>query len=54
MAQAHIDALNARHASIEGMIAAEMLRPLPDSTRVARLKREKLKLKEEITRARYS
>lgn len=54
MAKARIDALNARHASLEGMIAAEMLRPRPDSARVAQLKREKLKLKEEISRARYS
>jgi hypothetical protein len=49
MASPHQDALTARHAQIEGMIAAEMLRPLPDSTRIAQLKRQKLKLKEEVT-----
>lgn len=53
MAKAHIDALNARHASLDGMIADEMLRPIPDSTRVMQLKREKMKLKEEIARAHY-
>lgn len=47
MASPHLEALNARHARIEGMIAAEMTRPLPDSTRLAKLKREKLKIKEE-------
>jgi hypothetical protein len=49
MASPHLDALNARHARIEGMIAAEMLRPLPDSARLTRLKREKLKIKEEAS-----
>jgi hypothetical protein len=44
----HIDALSARHAQIEGLIAAEMLRPVPDSVTLARLKRQKLKLKEEV------
>lgn len=49
MARPHLDALTARHAQIDGMIAAEMTRPLPDSTRIAQLKRQKLKLKEEVT-----
>jgi hypothetical protein len=49
MASPHLDALTARHAQIDGMIAAEMHRPLPDSTRLAHLKRQKLKLKEEVT-----
>lgn len=49
MASPHLEALNARHAQIEGLIAAEMTRPLPDSTRLAKLKRQKLKIKEEAT-----
>jgi hypothetical protein len=49
MASPHLDALTARHAQIDGMIAAEMHRPLPDSTRLAQLKRQKLKLKDEVT-----
>lgn len=53
MANAHLDALNARHAQIDGKIAAEMHRPIPDSTRVSELKREKLKLKEQISRTQY-
>ncbi|MGL6043397.1 MAG: YdcH family protein [Sandaracinobacteroides sp.] len=44
----HASALTARHARIEGLIAAEMTRPVPDSTTLARLKRQKLKLKEEV------
>jgi hypothetical protein len=49
MASPHLEALSARHARIDGMIAAEMTRPLPDSTRLAQLKRQKLKLKEEVS-----
>jgi uncharacterized protein len=49
MASSHQQALTARHAQIDGMIAVEMHRPLPDSTRLAQLKRQKLKLKEEVT-----
>jgi hypothetical protein len=51
VATPHLETLSARHALLDGMIAAEMHRPLPDSTRVTQLKREKLKLKEEIGRA---
>ncbi len=50
MASAHLEALNARHASIDGMIAAEMTRPLPDSATLAQLKKKKLRLKEEMDR----
>ncbi len=48
MASAHLDALSARHASIDGQISAELLRPLPDATRITRLKRQKLRIKEEL------
>ncbi len=48
MIQAHIEALSARHAMIDGQISAEMLRPLPDTTKLARLKRQKLRIKEEV------
>ena len=50
MASAHLDMLHTRHAQLDGRIAAEMSRPLPDSTLLAELKRQKLKLKEEIQR----
>ncbi len=50
MASAHLDALSSRHATIDSKIALEMNRPLPDSAQLARLKREKLKVKEQIAR----
>lgn len=40
--------LAARHAELERQILAEMKRPLPDSTRLAALKKEKLRLKDEM------
>lgn len=51
MANTHLETLNARHARLDGMIADEMHRPLPDNARISKLKREKLRLKEEIGRA---
>ena len=44
--------LEDRHAALESRLAAEAARPKPDETAVARLKREKLRLKEEIGRLR--
>jgi hypothetical protein len=48
MDQAHIAALQTRHAGLEKRIAEESQRPLPDSGLIARLKKEKLWLKEEL------
>jgi hypothetical protein len=50
MANAHLDTLNARHARLDESVIAETRRPLPDQARLARLKREKLKIKEAIAR----
>lgn len=50
MANAHLASLNARHALLDESVATETRRPQPDQVRLARLKREKLKLKEEIAR----
>ena len=50
MASAHLEALNSRHATLDGQIVTEMNRPMPDSALISRLKREKLKVKEEISR----
>lgn len=41
-----------RHATLERQIGAEDARPRPDEAELARLKREKLRLKEEIERLR--
>ena len=48
MHQAHVSALEAKHAGLEARIAEETQRPMPDAARLARLKKEKLKIKEEI------
>jgi len=48
MATAHREQLIARHARLDASLAAELKRPLPDPTTLRRLKREKLKLKDEI------
>lgn len=45
-------ALELRHAELEDRIAAEGGRPRPDEAALARLKREKLALKEEMERLR--
>ncbi len=43
-------ALEDRHATLEARIADEDNRPRPDADQLARLKREKLRLKEEMER----
>jgi len=48
MDQAHIASLQTKHAGLERRIAEENQRPLPDSARIARLKKEKLWIKEEL------
>lgn len=48
MTEVHRAALTSKHASIEAQLAREALAPHPDSLRIARLKKEKLKLKEQI------
>src|ERR1700684_372100 len=48
MPQAHISALELKHADIEARIVEESQRPLPDLATLSRLKKEKLKVKEAI------
>lgn len=43
--------LAAKHQRIEMQIAKESQRPQPDWTTISQLKREKLRLKEELNRA---
>ena len=50
MQTAHLSALSAKHAGIEARIAAENSRPAPDVTLLARLKKQKLKIKEALQR----
>ncbi|MEP0391956.1 MAG: DUF465 domain-containing protein [Erythrobacter sp.] len=49
-ASSHVNALQSKHAGLEARLRDEMARPAPDSAAVQALKRQKLKLKEEIER----
>jgi hypothetical protein len=49
-----VRALESRHADLETRIAVEGNRPKPDGDAIARLKREKLHLKEEMEKLRRS
>ena len=46
--QEHVDSLRAKHAILEQQIDDEQHRPLPNQMTLAQLKKEKLRLKEEI------
>lgn len=48
MHQAHVSALEAKHAGLEAQITEETQRPAPDTATLNRLKKEKLRIKEEI------
>ncbi len=50
--QARIESLSNRHASLEMKISDEDHRPRPDDGALARLKVEKLRVKEEMERLR--
>lgn len=45
----HQQALETKHAALDRRIAEETHRPLPDAAIITDLKRQKLKLKEELT-----
>jgi len=46
---AHLSALEAKHAQLDHRIAVESQRPLPNALTLADLKKQKLKIKEEIS-----
>ncbi|WP_306118757.1 MULTISPECIES: DUF465 domain-containing protein [unclassified Roseitalea] len=46
----HLDALKRKHGALESEISDMQARPAPDESRITRLKREKLRLKEQIER----
>lgn len=48
MATSHVNALQSKHAGIEARLHAELTRPAPDMAIVQQLKKQKLRLKEEI------
>lgn len=49
-----IETLKASHASVEAALHAERTRPYPDDLRLRDLKREKLRIKDELVRLRPS
>ena len=48
--EAHLAELTEKHHALEAQIDKEMERPLADTLRLTELKRQKLRIKEEITR----
>ncbi|MXO84546.1 DUF465 domain-containing protein [Altererythrobacter aurantiacus] len=48
MVSSHVAALNDKHAGLEARLASEQSRPHPDDTTIKRLKRAKLRIKEEL------
>jgi hypothetical protein len=49
-ADPHVASLEMKHAHLEDAIADEAHRPIPDTIKITELKREKLRIKEEIGR----
>ena len=52
-ADTRLTALTSKHAYLEHAIEAENRRPLPDYVRVTQMKREKLRIKDEIVRLEH-
>jgi hypothetical protein len=52
--QAHLTELERRHQKLEDEIAEAMAHPSTDDLKIAELKRQKLQVKDEITRLRTS
>lgn len=50
MHTSHVDALQSKHAGLDARLRAEMARPAPDATMIQDIKKQKLKIKEEISR----
>jgi hypothetical protein len=48
--QEYVEGLRDKHAHLEEEIDDELHRPMPDQVILSRLKREKLKIKDEIAR----
>jgi len=48
----HVEALRAKHIALKDAVDEENQRPHPDEFRIAELKREKLRIKDEISKLR--
>jgi hypothetical protein len=44
-----IEALKSKHAALENAIASETNRPIPDVEQITQLKRQKLRIRDELT-----
>ncbi|HKJ73672.1 MAG TPA: DUF465 domain-containing protein [Alphaproteobacteria bacterium] len=51
--QAHLESLSEQHSHLEQEITDEFHRPNPDSLKLTALKREKLRIKEEIDKLEH-
>ncbi len=51
--QDRIEALKQRHAHLENQVTEEFNRPHPDEARIAELKRQKLRIKDEIEQSMH-
>jgi hypothetical protein len=49
MESSHVSALQSKHAGLEARLRDEMNRPAPDATTIQKLKKQKLRLKEEMS-----
>ena len=50
--EAHIETLEKKHGALEQELHSAMLHPSPDDIQIAELKRQKLKVKDQIERLR--
>ena len=50
-ASSHVNALQTKHAGLEAQLRDELARPVPDAAMIQAIKKQKLRLKEEIARA---
>lgn len=48
MESAHVHALRSKHAGLEARLHEEMNRPAPDAATIQMLKKQKLRIKEEL------
>lgn len=48
MEQSHVSALQLKHAGLERQLAEELNRPMPDIAIIQQLKKQKLRIKEEL------
>ena len=46
---ARVETLESKHSTLEGKIQQELRHPIPDQARLAKLKKEKLQIKDELT-----